>query len=67
MAKDNAKFLGIQDSIMGKVFLETLHHDLRIQHKIKYIFLIKLPLTKYTEMDKVYHRLLKVTILSTQR
>jgi hypothetical protein len=67
MAKDSSKFSGIQGSITGKAFLETLQHDLSIQHEIKYIFLIKPTFSKYTEMDEVYHRLLKVTIPSTQR
>jgi hypothetical protein len=67
MAKDSSKFSGIQGNITGKAFLETLHHDLSIQHEIKYIFLIKLTFAKYTDMDEVYRRLLKVTIPSTQR
>jgi hypothetical protein len=67
MAKDSSKFSGIQGSITGKAFLETLQHDLSIQHEIKYIFLIKPTFAKYTKMDEVYHRLLKVTIPSTQR
>ena len=66
MAKDSSKFSGIQGSIMGKVFLETLQPNLSIQHEIKYIFLTKLTFSKYTEMDEIYHRLLKVTIPSTQ-
>ena len=67
MAKDSSKFSGIQGSITGKAFLETLQHDLNIQHEIKYVFIIKPTFTKYTEMDEVYRRLLKITIPSTQR
>jgi len=67
MAKDSSKFSRIQGSITGKAFLETLQHDLNIQHEIKYIFLINQTFSKYTEMDEVYRRLLKVTIPSTQR
>jgi ElaB/YqjD/DUF883 family membrane-anchored ribosome-binding protein len=67
MAKYSSKFSGIQGSITSKVFLETLQHDLSIQHEIKYIFLIKPTFANYTKMDEVYHRLLKVTIPSPQR
>jgi hypothetical protein len=67
MAKDSSKFSGIQGSITGKAFLETLQPDLNIQHEIKYIFLTKPTFAKYTEMDEIYRRLLKVTIPGTQR
>ena len=67
MAKDSSKFSVIQGSITGKAFLETLQHDLNIQHEIKYVFIIKPNFSKYTKMDKVYHRLLKITVPSTHR
>jgi hypothetical protein len=67
VAKDSSKFSGIQGSITGKEFLETLQLDLSIQHEIKYIFITKPTFAKYTEMDEVYRRLLKVTIPSQQR
>jgi hypothetical protein len=64
VAKDSSKFLGIQGSITGKAFLETLQLDLSIQHEIKYIFIAKPNFSKYIEMDEIYRRLLKVTIPS---
>ena len=67
VAKDSSKFLGIQGSITGKSFLETLQPDLSIQHKIKYIFIIKPTFSKYTEVDEIYRRLLKVTTPSQLR
>jgi hypothetical protein len=67
VAKDSSKFSGIQGSITGKAFLETLQLDLSIQHEIKYIFITKPTFAKYTEMDEIYYRLLKVTIPSQQR
>ena len=62
VAKDSSKFLGIQGIIIGKAFLETLQPDINIQHEIWYIFIIKPTFSKYTEMDEVYRRLLKVII-----
>jgi hypothetical protein len=67
VAKDGSKFAGIQGSITGKAFLETLILDLSIQHEIKYLFITKPTFAKYTETDEVYRRLLKVTIPSQQR
>jgi hypothetical protein len=65
--KYNSKFLGIQGNITCKEFLETMHLDLSIQHEIKYIFITKPTFAKYTEMDEIYFRLLKVTIPNQQR
>jgi hypothetical protein len=67
VAKDGSKFAGIQGSITGKDFLETLQLDLSIQHEIKYIFITKPTFSKYTEMDETYRRLLKVSIPSQKR
>jgi hypothetical protein len=62
MAKDSSKFSRIQGSITGKAFLETLQPDIIIQHEIRYIFIFKPTFAKYTEMDEIYRRLLKVNI-----
>jgi hypothetical protein len=67
VAKDSLKFFGIQGSITGKTFLETLQPDINIQHEIQYIFIIKPNFSKYTEMDEIYRRLLKVIIPSQLR
>jgi hypothetical protein len=67
VAKDNSKFAGIQGSITGKVFLDALQWDISIQHDIRYIFLTKPTFAKYTEMDEVYRRLLKVNVPSHLR
>jgi hypothetical protein len=67
MAKDSSKFLGIQGSITGKAFLETLQLDVNIQHEIRYIFIFKPTFSKHTVMDEIYRRLLKVIIPSQLR
>jgi hypothetical protein len=67
VAKDGSKFAGIQGSITGKSFLETLQLDLSIQHEIKHIFITKPTFSKYTEMDEIYRKLLKVSIPSKKR
>jgi hypothetical protein len=67
VAKDSSKFSGIQGSITGKAFLDALQLDINIQHEIRYIFITKPTFSKYTEMDEVYRRLLKVSIPSHLR
>jgi hypothetical protein len=67
MEKYGSKFAGIQGNITGKSFLENLQLDLSIQHEIKYIFINNPTFAKYTYMDEVYRRLLKVTIPSQKR
>jgi hypothetical protein len=67
VSKDSSKFAGIQGSITGKAFLDALQLDIIIQHEIRYIFLTKPTFAKYTEMDEVYQRLLKVTVPSHLR
>jgi hypothetical protein len=64
VAKDSSKFSRIQGSIIGKAFLYELQLDIRIQHEIRYIFIINPTFSKYTEMDEVYRRLLKVSVPS---
>jgi hypothetical protein len=67
MEKDNSKFVGIQGNITGKEFLETLQFELNIQHEIKHIFITKPTFSKYTEMDEIYRKLLKISIPSRKR
>jgi len=67
MSKDSSNFSGIQGSITGKAFLETLQPNLIIQHEIKYIFMVKSTFSKYTEVDEIYQRLLKVIVPSQLR
>jgi hypothetical protein len=67
VAKNSLKFSGIQGSITGKAFLETLQPDIIIQQEIWYIFIIKPTFSKYTEMHEIYRRLLKVIIPSHLR
>jgi hypothetical protein len=67
VSKDSSKFSSIQGSITGKAFLDSLQLDISIQHEIRYIFLTKPTFVKYTKMDEVYRRLIKVTVPSQIR
>jgi hypothetical protein len=62
VSKDSSKFARIQGSITGRAFMDALHLDISIQHEMKHIFIIKPTFAKYTDMDEVYRRLLKVTV-----
>jgi hypothetical protein len=67
VSKDCAKFAGIQSNITGRDFLEALRWDFEIQHEIKHVFVVKPTFAKYTDMDEVYRRLLKVTVPTSSR
>jgi hypothetical protein len=67
VAKDSSKFAGIQGSITGKSFLETILLDLSIQHENNHIFINKPTFAKYTEMDEIYRKLLKIFIPGKKR
>jgi hypothetical protein len=67
VAKDKSNFSGIQGSITGKEFLYALQLDIIIKHEVQYIFIINPTFSKYTEMDEVYRRFLKVNIPSHLR
>ena len=67
VAKDSSKFSGIQGNITEKAFLDALQLDISIQHEIRYIFITKPTFAKYTKMDEVYRRLLKVNVPSHLR
>jgi hypothetical protein len=64
MENDSSKFVGLQGSITGKDFLETLQLDMNIQYEIKNIFITNPNFSKYTEMDEIYRKLLKISIPS---
>ena len=42
--------------------MDALQLDIIIQHEIKHIFIVKPTFAKYTDMDEVYMRLLKVIV-----
>ena len=50
--------------ITKPTFLETLEFDLNIQHEIKHIFITKPTFSKYTEVDDIYIKLIKMSIPS---
>jgi len=62
VSKDSSKFAGIQANIIGRAFTEALQLDISIQHEIKHIFVVKPTFSKYTDMDEVYQRLLKIKV-----
>jgi hypothetical protein len=67
VAKDNSKFTGIRGRITRKAFPETMQFYLNIQHEIKHIFITKPTFAKYTEMDEIYRKLLKISIPSKKK
>lgn len=65
-ARENLKVVVGRFSMTGKAFSEALAFDLNIQYAIKSLFITKLTFAKYTEVEKVYIKLLNMIILSEQ-
>lgn len=66
-AKDTAKFASMQGTLIGKLLLEALGHDLGIRHEVKHLFLTKHTFAKYTELDEVYRKMLQFSIPGEER
>jgi len=65
--RDSSKVTIRRLSMTGKAFLEALSYDLDIQYAIPNFFITRPTFTKYTEVDEVYRKLMKMNILSEQR
>lgn len=67
IAKSNIKFSGIRGSMTTKVFLETMSNDFHVQNEVKHIFTVNPTFAKYTEVDGIYRRVTKLTVLDEKR
>ena len=45
----------------GKAFLEALSHEIFIQHEVNHIFVVKPTFAKYTKVDEIYRKVIKLT------
>ena len=50
-----------------KDFLEALSHDIFIQHEVNHIFVVKPTFAKYTNVDEIYRKVIKLIILDEDR
>ena len=67
VAKRNIKFNGITGSMKMKAFLETMSNDFHIENVVKHIFIVKPTFAKYTEVDEVYCKVIKLTVPNENR
>ena len=66
IARDTAKFSNIKGTMIGRVLLGTLSHDIFIQYEIKHVFMVRSTFSKCTEMDEVYRKVIKLVIPDEQ-
>ena len=67
ISRETAKFSNIKGTMIGRTLLGTLSNDIFIQYEIKHVFVVRPTFAKYTEMDEVYRKVIKLTILDEQR
>jgi len=66
ISKDIAKSSNIKGSMTGRVFYEAINNICFIQNEIKHIFIVKPTFSKYYEVDEIYHRVTKISILDEE-
>lgn len=65
--RSNIKFSGIKGSMTTREFLETMTNEFFIENEVKHVFTIKPTFEKYTKVDEIYWRVIKLTILDEKR
>jgi len=63
LAKEQAITLGIKALPTEKVLHDTLENLFFLEHEVKHLFVTKPHFSKYTEVDEIYRRMLKVKLL----
>ena len=66
-ARDSSNFISRRLNMTGKEFLESLSYDLNIQYAIPNLFITRPTFSKYTKVNEVYRKLMKMNIASEQR
>jgi len=46
--------------------LEAINNQIYIEHELKHVFVVKPTFPKYTEVDEIYKRLMKIKILDEE-
>lgn len=62
VARSSIKFNGIKGNMTTIAFLETIGNDFFIQNEVKHVFKVKPTFERYTEVDEIYRRVIKLTI-----
>lgn len=62
LSKEQASILGIKAFPIRKVLYDTLENIFFLDHEVKYLFVSKPNFSKYTEVDEIYRRMLKVKL-----
>ena len=67
IGRDNSKFSSIKGSMKDREFLGAMGNDFFIQHEVNHIFVVRPTFSKYTEVDEIYQKVIKLTILDEDR
>ena len=66
LAKDQVSTSGIKALPTGRVLYDTFENLLFLEHEVKHLFVTKPNFAKYTEVDKIYRRMLNVKLLEDE-
>lgn len=67
ISRDTSNFENIKGTLTGKALLGAISNDIYIQYEIKHVFVVKPTFAKYTEVDEIYHRVIKLNIPDEER
>ena len=52
----------IKVNITRKALLEAISNPIYIEHELEHVFMVKTTFSKYTEVDEIFNRLIKIKI-----
>ncbi len=64
--KDTTKSCNIKGSLTGRSAYKAIRNISFIQHEIQQIFVVKPTFDRYTEVDEIYHKVTKISILDEE-
>lgn len=67
ISKDTAKSSHIKGAMTGRVFYEATNNMSFTQHEIRHISVVKPTFAQYTEVDEIYHKVTKISILDEEQ
>lgn len=59
---DTKNLSNIKCNITGKALLEAISNQIYIEHELKHVLVVKPTFSKYTEVDEICKRLIKIKV-----
>jgi len=62
VAKEQENSSSMKGIPIGKVLYQTFDNLFYLQHEVKYLFISKPTFSKYTEVDEIFRRMVKIKL-----